>query len=116
MKAAFEANIRNRVAFQLNATDARAMAAGQSVVTPDDFTALPAYSIYAQLMHGNSLQPWASGRTLPPPPKCSDPGDIRARSRRQFGQSLDVVEAEFAAIADSGGTANGPIGRRRRQT
>jgi hypothetical protein len=115
MRAAFEGNIRNRVAFQLNATDARAMAAGQSVITPDDFTALPAYSIYAQLMHGNSLQPWASGRTLPPPPKSSDPYDIRARCRQQFGQSLDTVEAEFAALANTQTSESGPTGRRRRQ-
>jgi hypothetical protein len=116
MRAAFEGNIRNRVAFQLNATDARAMAAGQSVIAPDDFTALPAYHVYAQLMNGNSLQPWASGRTLPPPPKSSDPDDIRRRSRQQFGQSLDVVEAEFTRIADSGGITDGPTGRRRRQS
>lgn len=114
MRAAFEGNIRNRIAFQLNATDARAMAAGQSVVSAEDFSALPAFHVYAQLMRGNSLQPWASGVTLPPPPRISDPGDIRARSRRQFGQPLDLIEADFAALADADNNNAAPTGRRRR--
>jgi hypothetical protein len=114
MRAAFEGNIRNRVAFQLNATDARAMAAGQTVLAPEDFSSLPAFHIYAQLMCGNSLQPWASGVTLPPPPHTSDAGDIRARSRRQFGQPLDVVEAEFAALAELQDPDSSSVGRRRR--
>lgn len=114
MRAAFEGNIRNRVAFQLNAADARAMAAGQSVIAPDDFSALPAFQVYAQLMRGNSLQPWASGVTLPPPPRTSSAGDVRARSRRQFGRPLDEIEAEFAALADAGADRSTPTGRRRR--
>lgn len=115
MRAAFEGNIRNRVAFQLNATDARAMAAGQNVIGADDFSALPAFHVYAQLMHGNSVQPWASAVTLPPPPRISDPADIRARSRRHYGQPLDQIEADFAALIDpSLGTNDAPAGRRRR--
>jgi hypothetical protein len=117
MRAAFEANARSRIAFQLNAADARAMAAGQSVVGPEDFGLLPAYHVYASLMRGNSLQPWASGITLPPPPECSDPDEIRLRSRRQYGQPLDEIEAGFAAlIHDHVAAADAPTGRRRRST
>ncbi|MBV9919569.1 MAG: hypothetical protein JOY78_01770, partial [Pseudonocardia sp.] len=97
-RAAFEANARSRICFQLNASDARAMAAGQSVITSEDFGALPAFHIYASLMRGNSLQPWASGVTLPSPAKTSRAADIRARSQAQYGQRLDVIEADFADL------------------
>jgi len=77
MRAAFEANARSRICFQLNAADARAMASGQSAISPEDFSALPAYHIYAALLRGNSLQPWASGVTLPAP----EPRPLRPSAR-----------------------------------
>ncbi|WP_256277902.1 type IV secretory system conjugative DNA transfer family protein [Mycolicibacterium grossiae] len=49
MLEAFRSNARSRICFQLPAGDARDMAAGQSVLSPEDFTALPAHSIYASL-------------------------------------------------------------------
>lgn len=118
MRAAFEANARSRICFQLNASDARAMAAGQSVITAEDFSALPAYHVYASLLRRNSLQPWASGVTLPAPKPCSDPADIRARSRRRYGQPLADIEADFAALLDQGASSSATTatGRRRRTT
>jgi hypothetical protein len=114
IKSAFENNVRNRVAFTLNAADARAMAAGQSVLNPEDFSALPAFHIYAQLMHGNSPQPWASATTLPPPVHCSNPDEIRARSRARYGRRLDEIEAGFAELIEGVGTELGATQRRRR--
>jgi Type IV secretion-system coupling protein DNA-binding domain len=118
MRGAFEANARTRICFQLNAADARAMAAGQSVIKPEDFSALPAYHVYAALLRGNSLQPWASGVTAPAPEPCSDPADIRDRSRRRYGQPLADIEADFAALLDQGSRSNSATatatGRRRR--
>lgn len=116
MKAAFESNARSRIAFQLGASDARAMAAGQSIVAADDFSTLPAFHIYASLMRGNSLQPWASGITLPAPRATSNADDIRARSRRRYGQPLDRIEADFAAMltgAATSGDQNGQGGQSR---
>lgn len=98
MRASFESNARSRIAFQLGATDARAMANGQSVISAEDFSGLPAFHIYASLMRGNTVQPWASGTTLPPPKATSDPADIRARSRRKYGRPLDQIEADFAGL------------------
>jgi len=98
MLAAVEANARSRILFQVGATDARAMAAGQSLLAPEDFSALGKYEIYAQLVRDNTVQPWASGRTLPPPPRCSDPKDIRAKSRSRYGQPLSDIEAGFAEL------------------
>jgi hypothetical protein len=117
MRAAFEANARSRICFQLGAGDARAMAAGQSVVAPEDFSALPAYHVYASLLRGNSVQPWASATTQPAPTPCSDPADIRARSRAAYGRPLAEIEADFAGLLDGDGTGDNPtinLGRRRR--
>lgn len=94
-------NARSRIAFQLQASDARDMAAGQSVLASEDFTSLPAHHVYASLIRDNSSQPWASGTTLPPPPKTSDPDEIRALSREQYGQPLDEIEAGFADLLDT---------------
>ncbi len=116
MRAAFEANARSRICFQLNAADARAMATGQTVVSPEDFGALPAYHVYAALLRRNSLQPWASGVTLPAPEPCSDPASIRARSRRRYGQPLASVRAHFAGLLDTANTSAGATGRRKRST
>jgi hypothetical protein len=97
------------------------MAAGQSAIAAEDFSALPAYHIYAALLRGNSLQPWASGVTLPAPEACSDPADIRARSRARYGQPLMDIEADFAALldqelADRTSEIATATGRRRRTT
>jgi hypothetical protein len=112
LRSALQANARNRICFQLTSEDARAMAAGQTVLSPQDFSQLPAYHIYAALLRGNSVQPWASGVTLPPPTPCSDPAAIRRASRTAYGQSLDKVEGEFAALLPE--TPDSPLGRRRR--
>jgi hypothetical protein len=116
VRAAFEANARSRICFQLNATDARAMASGQQRIAPEDFSALPSYHIYASLLHHNSLQPWASGTTLPAPRRSSDPAAIRADSRRRYGQPLVNIEADFAALLGSStsGSTTTATGRRKR--
>jgi hypothetical protein len=119
VRTAFEANARSRICFQLNATDARAMAAGQQRITAEDFSALPAFHVYAALLHHNSLQPWASATTLPAPRRCSDPGAVRAASRSRYGQPLAQVEADFAALLDPSTTTSGSstttaTGRRKR--
>jgi hypothetical protein len=122
VRAAFEANARSRICFQLNASDARAMAAGQQRIAPEDFSALPSYHIYAALLRRNSLQPWASATTLPAPRRCSDPAAIRADSRQRYGQPLGDIEADFAALLDdstntsgsSSSSAAAATGRRKR--
>lgn len=117
MRAAFETNARSRVCFQLEAADARFMAAGQSVIAPDDFGELPAFHVYASLMQDGARTPWASGRTRQAPPVCSDPDDIRRRSRERYGQPLDRIEADFAEILNtstSAGDTTATPGRRRR--
>ncbi|MFI6168930.1 type IV secretory system conjugative DNA transfer family protein [Nocardia sp. NPDC051052] len=113
MLEAFKNNARSRVFFQLQAGDAKDVAAGQSVVAPDDFSSLPAYAVYASVIRDNSLQPWASGTTLPPPPKTSDPDGIRRLSRERYGQPLDKIEAGFAELLDH--TSDSPTTTRRKR-
>lgn len=119
MRTAFAANARSRIAFQLTAADAKTMTAGQSDLTPSDFTALPVFHIYASLVKDGAVQPWASGVTLPPPRSTSNPDSIRRRSREQFGRPIAEVEAGFLSVLDqSSSVTDEPIGgiRRRRTT
>ena len=113
VRAALSANARSRICFQLTPEDGRAMATGQAVLTAEDFGQLPAYHVYASLLRGNSVQPWASGITQPAPPVCSRPEDIRARSRQRYGQPLDQIEADFAALLPNE-SIDQAVGRRRR--
>lgn len=120
MLDAFRNNARSRVCFQLQAGDAKEMTAGQSVLTIEDFTRLPAHHVYASLVRDNAVQPWASGVTHPAPAPTSDPSAIRHLSRQRYGQPIADIEASFTALIE-GATDNdntGDIGapRRRRQS
>lgn len=117
MLAAFTNNARSRICFQLASDDATAMADGQSVLSAQDFTSLPAYSIYAQLVRDNSVQPWTSGVTMPPPPETSNAEDIRRRSRERYGQFRDDIEAAFRQLLDlPAESAVATTNRRRKRT
>lgn len=120
MLDAFRNNVRSRIAFQLQAGDARDMIAGQSLLTLEDFTSLPAHHIYASLVRDNAVQPWVSGITNPPPPITSDPADIRRRSRERYGRPVTDIEAAFTALldgaADDGVDDIGGPRRNRRQS
>ena len=120
MLSALEANARSRIAFQLASADARAFAAGQSVLVPEDFTSLPVFEVYASLVRGGAVTPWSSVRMLPPPEETSRAAVVRRRSRQQYGQPLNQIEAAFAALTDASGqndsgatTPDMPIGGRR---
>ncbi|WP_255788312.1 type IV secretory system conjugative DNA transfer family protein [Mycobacteroides abscessus] len=120
MAEAFRSNARNKICFQLSVADARTMATGQTILAAEDFASQPAHHIYASLIRDNSIQPWASGITLPPPPEISDPADIRQRSRQQYGQPRSEIEAGFAALLEQTTTDSGSEGvissRRKRGT
>ncbi|WP_431230436.1 type IV secretory system conjugative DNA transfer family protein [Paenarthrobacter nicotinovorans] len=116
MRAAFEANCRSRVFFQLAARDARAAAAMAPGLEAEDFTALPARHVYAQLVHKGTVTDWASGRTLTTPAKTSSPADIRTRSRRQYGQPVDVIEKGLLEALEVDAPQSATTGRRKRST
>lgn len=108
MLDAFRNNARSRICFQLQAGDAREMAAGQSILSAEDFMSLPAFHVYASLIRDNSVQPWASGVTNPPPPETSDPDEIRRLSRQRYGQPLADIEAGFAELLTGADTDDRP--------
>ncbi|UOT06757.1 type IV secretion system DNA-binding domain-containing protein [Rhodococcus opacus] len=110
VRAAIAANARSRIAFQLTAADARTMSAGQSVLTPPDFTALPAHHVYASLVHHDAVQPWASAVTLPPARQTSRPATIRRLSRTQFGRPRAAIEAAFVSLLTDAPSDEGRIG------
>ncbi len=120
MLDAFRNNARSRVCFQLQAGDAKEMTAGQSVLSIEDFTKLPAHHVYASLVRDNAVQPWASGVTKPAPGTSSDPAAIRRLSRERYGQPIATIEAGFTALIEgaSGDDNLDDIGapRRRRQS
>jgi hypothetical protein len=116
MNAAFEANCRSRVFFQLSPRDAKAVASGTPQLEAEDFTALPAFHVYAQLVHDSAVQPWASGVTLPPPKPTSDPTDIRRRSRTLYGQPISAIEAGLLDLLDQSAPEDIGGSRRRRST
>jgi hypothetical protein len=120
MLDAFRNNARSRVCFGLQAGDAKEMTAGQSVLTIEDFTRLPAHHVYASLVRDNAVQPWASGVTKPAPAPSSSPADIRRRSRQRYGQPVAVIETGFAALVEGAASADstddiGAPRQRRRQ-
>jgi hypothetical protein len=120
MLDAFRNNARSRVCFQLQAGDAKEMTAGQSMLSVEDFTQLPAHHVYASLVRDNAVQPWASGVTKPAPAPTSNRAIIRRHSRQRYGQPVADIEAGFTALVDSATTADstddiGAPRRRRRQ-
>ncbi|KQV73878.1 hypothetical protein ASC61_02005 [Aeromicrobium sp. Root344] len=113
---AIMANARSQAFFALPHGDARQIAAttrGQLVA--EDFESLPAFSAYANILHGNQHPGWVSVRTEPLPPPVRDPESVRARSRATYGQSLDDIEADLLNLIEPPTSSNESFGRSRRR-
>lgn len=106
------ANARSRLIFQAAAGDAARLAKELSpYVTAADLQHLGPYEVVASLSAGNRVAPPVTGRTLPPPEPTGQAATVRERSRAQFGQARDVVEAAIRARR-TGPSPDGPVGRR----
>jgi Type IV secretion-system coupling protein DNA-binding domain len=117
LQAGMLGNVRSRVCFQLGARDAKVMADGHTELKPDDLTALGAFDVYASLFGAQRSSPYVSVRTSPEPPAISRASDVRAASRRAYGQTLDAVERDLAHLIrpdGSPGLDSQTTGRRRR--
>lgn len=101
LRSAVLANTRSRVCFQLAAEDAAVIARSHPELEPEDFTALGRYEVYASLFAHGQVTPFAAGRTLPAPPVTGRAADLRKRSRRTYGQPLDAIEGDFAAMLEA---------------
>jgi hypothetical protein len=116
MRGAVVSNARSKVCFQLAQEDAVQLAKGHPELTPEDFTALGQYQVYASLFARGAVTPYASGITLPPSRPSSDPARIKRLSRERYGRPLDEIEAGFAELLNSHAQSNGDVGRRRRSS
>jgi TraM recognition site of TraD and TraG len=116
MRSAVLANAQNKVTFRVAEEDARVLATPGSGLAPEDFASLDAFRFYAQLVAGDAVQPWCSGRSLPPEPAISDPDEVRAVSLANYGRDRAEVEAELRTMvgAADGGRAVDDFGPRRR--
>ena len=100
MRSAVMANVQNKICFHLADEDAKVMATRGSGLDPEDFANLGAYEFYAQLVADSTIQPWCSGRSLPPSPPTSDPKVVRDASRQRYGRPRAEVEAELRALVE----------------
>jgi hypothetical protein len=116
MRSAVLANAQNRICFRLADEDARVMASPGSRLEAEDFSSLDAYEFYAQLVAQGSIQPWCSGRSLPPDAPISDPEVVRTASRANYGTDRGEVEAELRDLVfgRSGSSGDDLTPRRRR--
>ncbi|TQN41693.1 type IV secretion system coupling TraD/TrwB family protein [Blastococcus colisei] len=115
MRSAVLSNARSRVCFQLSHEDAAALAKGHPELSPEDFTALGPFEVYASLFTGGRVTPYASGRTLAPSSPARDAGLLRRASAERYGQAVDAVEAGFAELLEPH-KARPDSGRRPRST
>ncbi len=123
MRSSVLANTRSRVCFQLAPEDAVVIARNHPEVSAEDLTALGRYEVYASLFARGQTSPFASGRTLPPPPVLSDPAQLRAASRQRHGMDVRSIEREFKdlfslgpATRDPGSIDSTRLGKARRRS
>lgn len=115
MRSAVLANVQNRVCFHLADEDARSIATKGSGLEPEDFTNLGAFEFYARLVARSAIQPWCSGRSLPPAPATSDPKNVLDASRNAYAQPRADVEAEIRTLTQRPTrTDSSDLGPRRR--
>ncbi|MFZ4893305.1 type IV secretory system conjugative DNA transfer family protein [Plantibacter sp. Mn2098] len=124
MRAAFDANARNKIVFGLGADDARdlaRMATGRGLEA-EDFMSLPTYEIYAQLVDQGGVTGWFSARTASPTPSLESGAHVRAASRERYGadsqptdEPVDIRPSTAASgTSESGGGPEPPVGGHRR--
>lgn len=121
MRSAALTNCRSRIVFQTTRDDAKVFAAETGDdLEPGDFTSLPAFHVYASMVEQGSVQPYASGATLPLAKPSTDGSALRRASGERYGRPVAEVEAEFAVTPAANMTVEpvsedaGSDGRRRR--
>lgn len=98
MRAAFDANARNKVVFGLGPDDARDLAKMAPTLVADDFMALKPYDIYANVVDAGAPAGWFSAQTLAPIVALHDGHIVRQRSRDQWSE---VDEADTVSAPNS---------------
>ena len=122
IRAAVDANARNKIIFGLNGTDAKEMVHQAPELKPDDFMLLPRYSVYTNIMQHKRQTGWMQGVTLPPTEPIRKAAEVKNESMRRYGVPAADVDKEFLAMLDSVHApaeadipdAGSPIGRKER--
>ncbi|MFT3663042.1 MAG: type IV secretory system conjugative DNA transfer family protein [Gordonia sp. (in: high G+C Gram-positive bacteria)] len=116
VRSAVEANCRSTIAFQLGHSDATGFARTDGRLSAEDFTGLPRFHFYAQLLTRGAVQPFVSGVTTAPMAAISDPAEVLAVSRQTYGVDRESIDAEFVALMGSpAAQTGGDIGGSRRR-
>lgn len=119
VRAAIDANARNKIVFGLAAEDARELALQAPELEPADFMALGSRAVYAQLTRDGAPRAWTSATTLQAPREESSPVEVLARAQSRFAPaepspaSAEDPAAEVPATPEPSADA---VGRRRRGT
>ena len=118
IRAAIDANARNKIIFGLNSSDAKDMAAMAPELEARDFMNLPRYQIYTTFQSAGKNTGWVQGQTLPPPPVLRLAAELKARSMTIYGIPAEEVEREYLEIIKSesinhNDLGNASIGRRK---
>jgi hypothetical protein len=85
MRAAFDANARNKIVFALGADDSRDLVRMAPGLEREDFMSLPPYEIYAQVVDHGAPTTWFSARTLPPSESLGTRAVVLRSSRKHYG-------------------------------
>lgn len=101
IRAGVDANARNKIAFGMNATDAKEVAAMAPELDALDFITLPRYEVYTNFMYKGKATGWIRGKTLPPMDALRSPAEFRAISQSNYGISHQQVEKEFLDLLHS---------------
>ncbi len=93
--AGIDANARSKIAFTLDVSDAKAMAAMAPNLEPEDFQSLPTYHIYSSFRSGGRSTGWVSGVTLPMTKPICNEAALRRKVAARYGKPVREVEKEY---------------------
>lgn len=95
IRSGIDANARNKIAFGLNARDAKDYAAMAPELSAEDFMSLPRYRIYTSFQSSGKNTGWVQGQTLPPTPAIRDAAELKALSQTVYGVPTEEVEKAY---------------------
>lgn len=91
--AGMDTNIANKVFFNLQSVDAKAIADSCDLLKPEDFRALKRYEVYIQtLCHGSPT--WISATTLEKPKVINDVKEFKKYSLARYGRAVSEIDKE----------------------
>lgn len=97
LRTAVDMNARSKIIFATEYDDARDAARLARDLVAEDFTALPRFHAYANLVADGAPSGWALIKTLPPPPATTNPEQVRAAVRAAYGPAPEPAQPDAAA-------------------